>query len=41
MVIGYNRKTGPEMGQFGHLVRYLDVGISSRRMNRFLICLLI
>ena len=39
MVIGYSRETGPEMGHFGHLVRYLDVGISPRRVNRFLICL--
>ena len=34
----YSTETGPEMGHFGHLVRYLDVGISPRRMNRFLIC---
>ena len=41
MVIGYSRETGTEMGHFGHLVPYLDVGISPRRVNRFLICLLI
>ena len=29
------------MGHFGHLVRYLYVGISPRRRNRFSICLLI
>ena len=29
------------MGHFGHLVRYLYVGISPRRVNRFLICFLI
>ena len=29
------------MGHFGHLVRYLYVGISPRRVNRFSICLLI
>ena len=29
------------MGHLGHLVRYLYVGISPRRVNQFLICLLI
>ena len=28
-------------GHFGHLVRYLDVGLSPRRVNRFLFCFLI
>ena len=41
MVIGYSTETGPEIGQFEHLVRYLDVEISPRRVNRFSICLLI
>ena len=34
-------KQNPKMGHFGHLVRYLYVGISPRRVNRFSICLLI
>ena len=41
MVIGYRTETGAEIGHFDHLVRYLDVEISPRRVNRFLICLLI
>ena len=41
MVIGYRPETGPEIGHFDHLVRYIDVGISPRRVNRFSICLLI
>ena len=39
--IGYSTETGTEIGHFGHLVRYLYVGISPRRVNRFMICLLI
>ena len=37
----YSTETGPEIGHFGHLVRYIYVGISPRRVNRFLICFLI
>ena len=37
----YSTETGPEMGHFGHLVRYIYVRISPPRVNRFLICLLI
>ena len=28
----YSTETGPESGHFGHLVRYLNVGISPRRV---------
>ena len=34
-------ETWPVLVLLGHLVRYLYVGISPRRVNRFLICLLI
>ena len=28
--VGYSTETGPQMGHFGHLVRYVYVGISPR-----------
>ena len=41
MVIGHSPETRPEKGHFGHLVLYLYVGISPRRVNRLLICFFI
>ena len=35
------QKQDIQMGHFSQLVRYLDVGISPHRVDRFLICLLI